>query len=415
MRLLIISDSYPPEVRSAAQLMQELAEGLRARGHDVTVATTVPAYNLVDGTNVKDVPREETVNGVRVVRIATLPHHRVNYIFRGVNQLFLPHIFARAVRKILSGPFDKIIVHSPPLPLALAAAKLAKHYRARFIANIHDIFPQNGIDLVVAWQKPLIQLFFGPMERHVYRSADMIVVPSENHARYLETKRGMPAQKLRVIPHWINTAPFDSSASLTTGAAPVGNRFRKMWGLEDTFIFFFGGVLGPSQGLELVLDAAETFRANSEVKFLFVGDGTARQSLERTAREIKLTNVIFKPFVSSGEYHALVKEMDVGIATLTSKNTTPAVPAKLMGYMAGGIPVVVAVHRESDAIRIVKEAKCGFAVTSDNREAVIAAFRAAYEAGRASLKTLGENGYRYVKEYLSVERAVKEMEQILVS
>jgi hypothetical protein len=47
--ILIVTDSYPPEFRSAAQLMVELAERLYARGYAVTVATTVSAYNLAPG------------------------------------------------------------------------------------------------------------------------------------------------------------------------------------------------------------------------------------------------------------------------------------------------------------------------------------------------------------------------------
>jgi|GEM_PF-5288912 len=405
MHILIVTDSYPPEVRSAAQLMADLAEGLYAKGHTVSVATTVPGYNLAPGTDTKAIPRDEIMNGVRVVRIATLPHHRVPYIFRGINQLFLPQFFTRAVRKIVPGPFDIVIVHSPPLPLALAAAKLARHYRAKFVPNIHDIFPQNGIDLVSAWQKPLIQLVFGGMERKVYRMADLLVVPSENHAHYLRDMRGVPEGKLCVIPHWIDTAPFD--AVRETG------KFRKQWGLEGKFIFFFGGVLGPSQGLDMVLDAAETFRSIPAVKFLFVGDGTDRPRLEVVVREKKLDNVIFKPFVSSGEYPKLVKEMDVGVATLTSKNTTPAVPAKLMGYMAGRIPVIVAVHRKSDAVRIVQEARCGFVAFSDDHEAVLRAFRAAYDA-KNSLKTLGENGLEYVLHHFTKDICLDKLEQCLL-
>ena len=133
-------------------------------------------------------------------------------------------------------------------------------------------------------------------------------------------------------------------------------------------------MLGPSQGLDIVLDAAETFRPISNVKFLFVGDGTDKPRLEAIVRKKRLENVIFKPFVSSGEYPELVKEMDVGIATLTSKNTTPAVPAKLMGYMAGGLPAIVAVHRESDAVRIVQEARCGFVAFSGDHEMVLRRF-----------------------------------------
>ncbi len=404
MRILIVTDSYPPEVRSAAQLMADLAEGLKAKGNEVTVATTVPGYNLVPGTDTEKIPREGVLNGVHIFRIATLPHHGVPYVFRGINQLFLPWFFTRAVLKLTEGPYEVVIVHSPPLPLALAAAKLAKHYGAKFIANVHDIFPQNGIDLVSAWQKPLIKLFFSPMERKIYRLADLIVVPSENHSRYLMEGRGVPAPKIRVIPHWIKIASFDSARSK--------ERFRRMWGLESSFVFFFGGVLGPSQGLEMVLSAAEAFRSVPEVKFLFVGDGTAKRRLEALARKRKLDNVIFKPFVSSAEYPELVKEMDVGVATLTSKNTTPAVPAKLMGYMAAGIPVVLAVHRESDAVRIVQEARCGFVAYSDDIKMVLRTFRAAYDM-RAKLGEMGENGKRYLKDHFSKEKLVGEWNTII--
>ncbi len=402
MRILIVTDSYPPEVRSAAQLMAELAEGLRERGHEVVVATSEPRYNLAETSVI--FPPERMENGVRVLRIKTLPHHRVPYLFRGINQLLLPAIFTSAVRRAVTGAVGAVIVHSPPLPLAIAAARLARGYGARFIANIHDIFPQNAVDLVSGWQKPLIRFFFGGMERRVYAAADTIIVPSENHARYLREKRGVPGGKAKIIPHWIDPTPFDT--------APKDNRFRSLWDLEGAFVFFFGGVLGPSQGLDMVLDAAESFRAVPGVTFLFVGDGTDRPRLEALAREKKLGNVLFKPFVSAREYPALVKEMDVCIATLTSKNTTPAVPAKLMGYMAAARPVVLAVHTESDALRIVCEAKCGFTAVSDDRTAVVKAFRAAYDA-RATLTTLGENGRRYLGEHFSKEKLVAEWDQTL--
>lgn len=404
MRLLVITDSYPPELRSASQLMAELAEGLAERGHEVTVATTVPEYNLAAETVVEEVPRDEVRRGVRIIRVATLPHHRVPYLIRGISQILLPTLFARAVRRAVRGPLDAVIVHSPPLPLALAASWLARRWRSRFIPNIHDIFPQNGIDLVAGWQKPLIRLFFGPMERAVYRRGGAIVVPSENHARYLAERRGVPAAKLRVIPHWIDPAVFD--------AAPVGSRFRTMWILKNDFIFLFAGVLGPSQGLDMVLAAAEAFRPVSDAKFLFVGDGTDRARLEAIARERKLENVVFKPFVSAREYPELVKAANVGVATLTAKNTTPAVPAKLMGYMAARVPVVAAVHRESDALRIVREARCGFSAVSDDRDAVIGAFRAAYEH-RANLPALGENGYEYLLAHFSTSVGVAAWERVL--
>ena len=46
MNILVITDAYPPEIRSAAVLMSQLATGLCDLGHSVTVLTCYPEYNL---------------------------------------------------------------------------------------------------------------------------------------------------------------------------------------------------------------------------------------------------------------------------------------------------------------------------------------------------------------------------------
>ena len=46
VKILLVTDSYPPEIRSASHLMLELAQELNHRGHRVTVITTWPEYNL---------------------------------------------------------------------------------------------------------------------------------------------------------------------------------------------------------------------------------------------------------------------------------------------------------------------------------------------------------------------------------
>jgi glycosyltransferase involved in cell wall biosynthesis len=122
--------------------------------------------------------------------------------------------------------------------------------------------------------------------------------------------------------------------------------------------------------------------------------------------------VIFKPFVSGEEYAELVKEADIGVLTLTAKNTTPAVPAKLMGYLAAGVPVIAAVHRESDALRIVREASCGFGALSSDSVAILEAFRAAY-AARGRLRELGENGRRYLEKHFTQSQGIASWGHVL--
>ena len=92
LKILLVTDSFPPEIRSASHLMLELTQELKKRGHDITVITSWPEYNL-DGGNSRQYIEKENENGVTVLRIKTLPHHNVNYFVRGIAQLLMPFQF----------------------------------------------------------------------------------------------------------------------------------------------------------------------------------------------------------------------------------------------------------------------------------------------------------------------------------
>jgi glycosyltransferase involved in cell wall biosynthesis len=234
-------------------------------------------------------------------------------LVRGVAQLLLPYLFYRAVRRNISGKLDFVILHSPPLPLSAASAKIAKKYSGKYILNLHDFFPQNAVDLGILKSKPVIK-FFEHMERRAYKDAECIIVPSESHKRFLAGARGVDAGKVEVVPHWIDLAPFI--------AAERTGKYRKLYKLEGKFIFLFAGVLGPSQGLDFILKLAERVREEKDIHFLFVGDGAAKPELMRQAASRRIENVSFEPFVSKEEYPYLVKDCDAGIISLTDKNKT---------------------------------------------------------------------------------------------
>ncbi len=401
-RILIVTDSYPPEVRSAAQLMKDLAEGLTEHGHRVWVVTSSPRYNVASGTE-GTLPCIAEEKGVHIVRLKTLPHHRVNFIIRGVAQLILPHLFRYGVAKYIREPIDVVITHTPPLPLYTVGRKLKRVYGTLNILNVHDIFPQNAVDLGVMRNQLLVK-WFERMERRAYRDADVLVVPSEQHKRFLEEKRNVPGEKIRVAEHWLDLTPF--TAAKRTGA------YREKYGLEDKLIFLFAGVLGPSQGLDMLMEAARELKRHPETHFLFVGEGTAKERLREVAETHNLDNISFEPFVPSEEYPELVKDCDVCLVTLTSKNTTPAVPAKLTGYMAAGRPVAAFVHRESAARDMVREADCGVTAPSDDKGAVIHALKTLYER-RAEWDRYGRNAETYARKHFAKEIAVGKFEAII--
>lgn len=399
MRILIITDAYPPEVRSSSHLMKEMADGFRERGHSVYVATSAPTHNVAGHAVPSTVSVED---GITVIRTKVLQHHNVSFIQKGISQLLLPYLFFRDIKKYIREKIDVVFVHSPPLPLAIVARLVQRRYGAKYCLNVQDFFPQNAVDLGVLRNKFLIR-FFERMEWRAYRDCDFIVTPSEGHKKFLVEKRGVPAGKISVVSHWIDPKPF--LAAKRTG------RFRKLYGLEERFIFLFGGVFGPSQGLTMFIEIANRLKKHHDLVFLFVGDGSEKNNLVALADSYGLKNVMFQPLVSKEDYPELVKDADVGILSLTSDNTTPAVPAKLMGYMMAGVPVLAFLHPISDGIKIVHDANCGLAAVSDDILNMTRLTERIY-LEKEKLAPYGASSQRYALAHFTKEVCVRKLEDI---
>jgi glycosyltransferase involved in cell wall biosynthesis len=382
--------------------MQELAEELVGRGHQVTVVTSYPKYNLskeIESGHYREFSDE---NGVQVIRVKTLPHHMVNFIIRGIAQLTMPYLFLRKIRKYVKNRIDVVFAYSPPITLGHIGLWLKEKKDTRFVLNVQDIFPQNAIDLGILKNRLLIK-YFEYIEKTLYRHANNVVVHSEGNRVFLVSQKKVSEERVHVIHNWVDVSAY--TATKSTG------RFRKAYGLDDRFILLFAGVIGPSQGLDLLIEVARRIPSDCNICFLFVGDGTEKPKLEQAVEKYGLTNVVFKPFVSKDEYIELVKDADVGLVCLTSENKTPVVPGKILGYMAAGIPTAAFLQKQSDGHKMIEDSKCGYSIVSDSSEKALELIMKMYEQ-RDQIKQLGLNGQKYVAETFSIEKAVEKIEQV---
>lgn len=400
--ILLITDSYPPEIRSASHLMLELAEELTHRGYQVTVVTCWPQYNL-DPNNKKIFSEVMTENGVQVIRMKHLAHHNVNFIVRGIAQLILPYLFIRKIKQHVHKKVDAVIVYSPPLPLAFVGAWAKKKWGAKNILNVQDLFPQNAIDLGVLKNKFII-LFFQWMEKWNYQHADVVTTHSLGNRDLLATLYPNVKDKIKILHNWVDVAAHQNEMTQKD--------FRTLFGLRNKFVAVFAGVIGPSQNLSILIDAAEKLQHLKELCILIVGDGSEKQKLVEQAEKNNLSNVVFKPFISREEYGDLLKACNVGLVSLSSKNKTPVVPGKILGYMAAGLPVVAFLNKESDGHEIIKNAQCGYSVVSNDLSEIVSVITRAYE-NKDHCKWLGESGLSYVKNNFSKESCVTEIETFI--
>jgi colanic acid biosynthesis glycosyl transferase WcaI len=401
MHILLVTDSYPPEIRSASHLMLELAQELQRRGHEVTVITTWPEYNLDQTTTKKIFNELEIENDIRVIRVKTLPHHNVNYIVRGLSQLLMPLQFLIKLWRYKIKP-QASIVYSPPLPLALVNSWL-KRSDVRCLLNVQDLFPQNAIDLGILRSQLQIKFFKG-LERFAYKTADIVTVHSEGNRQMLLMQQPEFVSKIKLLHNWVDVEHH--------GGEHVAVDFRKKWALTQKHIAVFAGVMGPSQYLDLILNIAEQMKNRTDLLFLMVGDGKEKERLQQLADFKELSNVRFAGFISRDTYPDLLSICSIGLVCLSPQNQTPVVPGKILGHMAAGLPVAAFLHTNSDAHAMLIQAQCGVSANSADLEACVTTMKSLLDR-EAEFIEIGARGKRYAIENFSKEACVTQIEVML--
>jgi glycosyltransferase involved in cell wall biosynthesis len=205
MKILLLTNYFPPEIGAASHLFFDLGKYLTKKGYDVQVLTGFPSYNLRKKLKKYrgKILMKEKIERMKVVRIGPthLPNSRRIPILRGVEHFWLSFIFF--LGGLLAKKPDLIIFYSPPLTLGLSCWFLSKVKKIPFIINVQDLFPQNAIDLGILKNQLLIKVF-RKIEKFVYKKAFFITVHSEQNKEYIK-QTGVEEKKIKVIPNWVDT------------------------------------------------------------------------------------------------------------------------------------------------------------------------------------------------------------------
>lgn len=402
MRILLLTSYFPPDTGSAAHLFFELGRELARREHSVTVITSMPGYHAqgpMDRYRHRLWVREQ-MEGMTVLRTCVPSFARESRLGRGLWQ------FGSAAGCFLAGlcqkRADAAIVYSPPLPLALAAWALKGFRGTPFVLNVQDLFPQSAIDLGLLRNSWLVR-FLRALERFLYSRAAHITVHSPGNRQFI-IDRGEPKARVTVFPNWVDTG------FLCPGKR--ANSFRTDHRLDSSFLVTFGGVLGRSQDLDVVLESARRLQSKPDIRFLVIGDGVEKARLEHRTAEMALRNVRFLPMQPRQRYSALMHASDVCLVTLRAEVRTPVLPSKILSAMAAGRPVVAALDPQGDAARLIRDAGCGLSVPPGDAEALAGAIAQLYvDAGLR--QRMGGNGRAYAVEHLSLTASVGRYEALL--
>ena len=385
MKILLLTQYYPPEFGAAAARNSEHAALWAEAGHAVEVLTGMPNY---PGGEVHEAYRgsrfaREYNDGVEVVRtwIYATPNRSVWR--RGLASLsFL-------VSALFSGLFrcrrpDVIVASSGPYFVGPLGWLLSMLLRAPFVFEVRDILPQQAVDVGMIRNPWLISMLTA-IEEFLYRRAAAVVCVAPASREAL-VARGVDAEKCHTVENGIREDFFVP--------AEKENALRHSQGWEGKFIVLYVGVHGVSQGLDVLLDAAERLREEQDIRLVFAGDGAEKPALMRRAAQSALTNVEFLPLQEKGRMPDLYAAADLCAVPLRKgRYFTINIPSKLFEIMACGRPVLLGA--QGQAQRIVELSGGGVAVPPEDGAAYAQAIRDLH-GNPARCETLGTAGRAYV-------------------
>lgn len=385
----------------------DLAKELVKDGHDVTIFAS--GFEHQTKSYIKLSPQEskkiENYDGVRFVWINTIPYTKNDWR-RVLNMISYGW---RVLNSTGSIPRPDAIIGSSMHPFAaIAGWWLSKRYGVPFYFEERDLWPQTAIDMGVMKPNSLPAKLLFSWERFMYEKAERIIFVMPYGADYA-IGRGVDPNKVFWLPNGVDLERFDNPDPLPQDA-PVSDMFKKF---SDCFKVIYTGSHGPSNGLEVIIEAAYMLKSSHpEVHFFLIGDGTEKAELMALVKKKDLKNISFSPPVSKNQIPTVLTEADVLVHVCRSLGALRygISPNKLYDYMASGKPIITAIDAVNNP---VKDANAGMVVEPENPKALAEAIVAILEMPPEERKQLGLNGRHYVEKYNSIKVLGKKLEQIL--
>lgn len=394
MKLLILTQYFPPEVGAPQNRLFELAVRLQKLGVDITVLTAMPNYpqmDIYEGYKDKTYVYE-VIEGLKVHR-SSIYVSKSKSIINRLRNYFSFVISSARVGKAKLENFDFLLCESPPLFLGYSAMRLAKQKKAKLIFNVSDLWPESAEKLGVVNNKFLLKLAYN-LEEKLYKRSCLVTGQTQGICHNINER--FPAVKTYWLPNGVDLGYYNPS-KIEPGIWREKNNFAK----EDV-VLLYAGIIGIAQGLEVILNSAKNFINTPNIKFVFIGSGPEKDKLLQLKAEQNLTNVFFLDAISKKEMPSVLRSVNAAIIPLRKLDLfLGAIPSKIFENLAMEVPVLLGVNGEARQLFIDK-GNAGLYFEPENSEALTAAILKLIEDKEMALQ-LGRNGRHFVNEYFNRE------------
>lgn len=404
MRILYLSQYFPPEVGATQTRAYEMAQGLIQAGHHVTMIAEVPNHpsGVIPPEYRGKLYERADLDGIEVIRVwvktAPVKTFRIRMAF------YLSYM----LNAILAGMFlarkryDVIYATSPPLFVGGAGLALSVLRRTPLVFEVRDLWPESAV-VLGELQNPHAIALAERLERACYRRARQIVLTTQEMKDHL-AERGIPTEKMQVVRNGANPELFQFD--------PLARRrIRAELGLEDKFVVIYAGLMGLAQALSSVLEAADQLQmVHPDIHFLFMGDGPEKANLLSRATRLSLENVTFLPAQPREQVPAYLSAADAALIPLVRERLVGALPSKMFDAMACERPILLSA--EGEALSVLRQEQVGISVPPETPEALCQAMLE-LKSDPHQARQYGLRGRQAVVERYSRQAQARQLEALL--
>ena len=404
MRILYLSQYFPPEAGATQTRAYEMSSNLVHFGHNVTVITEFPNHpsGIMKPEYRGKLFQRKNENGIHVIRI---------WVKASPNKTFFNRIlfyFSYMINATLAGLFltrghyDLIFATSPPLFVGAVALILNRLKRIPFVFEVRDLWPESAIALGEISNKRLIS-WLTWLEEKCYNQANKIVVVT-NGIREVLLKRGINSRKIALIPNGANVEMFQYRPDARI-------RIRQELKLENKFVAIYAGIFGIAQGLDVIVKAGEILANQKDIHFILIGDGPKRKAIEDLITKRKIGNITMLPEQPRSIIPDYLSTSDAAIIPLRNIDLFKgALPSKMFDAWACERPIILSVPGEAKSL--LEKSGGGIFIPPENPTELANAILK-LKNSPTECKKMGKMGREFTRSHFSRRELAKLLTQTL--
>ena len=410
LKVLILNQSFWPDVVATAQHAHDLARFLVRQGAEVTVVASRSRYGQLGGS----LPDREIVDGIDVHRVSSNRFRKSSFVLRAIDYALFN--VACLVKALTLPRHDVIICLTTPPFIGLVGAIVHRFRGGSLVHWTMDLYPDLPMAAGVIRRDSGTYRLLSRIDGWALRQADNIVVLGRcMQERVL--RKGIDLDRVRTISPWSDPVEVGFSlprrisgtgpqATPEPSSAPGRPDYRGDWGIGDRFVIQYSGNLGMGHDVYTICQAMLAMKDDDRVRWVFVGDGVRRQELSDFVEQHKIGNVIMKPYEPRDRLGPLLGLADVHLVSMSPTFEGVILPSKFYGVLASGRPAIFVGPPGCEVAAVIDEEACGVHVQNGDHLALIGAI-ARLRQDPAECLAMGLHGRRALQERYSTEICCK--------